>query len=512
MKEQYAILALFWFSATGAPPKGSHMKGEMLPFVPEFNGSLRIEARSDRLTSDAGVLALREIFDRLDMSSWLKLHLNDRRKQDAITYTQIELVRTAVLLLALGYRDHDDADALREEAAFRLAVSDRRGIEPLRKVNHPDGEAPARNPLEPEHLASQPTLSRLTAMLAEDGNRPALHEAIFETAARRMEAEGRDRSRLLMIDVDSLPVAVHGHQPEAEYNGHYREIIYHPLVASVAETGDILDVELRHGRAHTAEKAMDFILPLVERAEGRICREAGVRVDAGFPEERTLGPLEERGTFYVARVRNNAVLDRMAEPLLRRPPGRRPKEPRTWFHECKYQAGSWSSSRRVVLVVLERPGDLFLNHFFLITNWTPEQISPSSLLDLYRERGTAEGHQGELMSVLAPALSSTPRPKSIYAGKVPEREYPSVDAFAVNEVRFLLNAIAYNIMNAGRVLIARATGEGWGLGRFRERMLKVAARVIVHGQRATFAIGREVAPLWTMLWSAIGGLRWVETG
>ncbi len=72
-----------------------------------------------------------------------------------------------------------------------------------------------------------------------------------------------------------------------------------------------------------------------------------------------------------------------------------------------------------MLVVQERPGDLFLHHCWLLTNWTPEQMSGEALLDLYRDRNTAEGHFGELMRVLAPALASSPRPKTHYRGRPP---------------------------------------------------------------------------------------------
>ena len=73
-------------------------------------------------------------------------------------------------------------------------------------------------------------------------------------------------------------------------------------------------------------------------------------MDAGFPEERLLAGLEARGTPYVARLRNNRALDRLAGPHLKRPPGRPPAEPRLWLHEMEYQAGAgscwWSRSAR----------------------------------------------------------------------------------------------------------------------------------------------------------------------
>lgn len=484
--------------------------GESLQQVrAEFNGSIRIETRPERLTSDAGALALREVLERLGMLDWLDAQMLDERKPNRITYPLTELVTTAILLLAQGYRDHDDADALRLDAAFRLAVSARKGTSPLEVPERPEGTPTSRNAAQPEHLASQPTLSRLTAMLDRTGGREALREGLAVLAGRRIRAERGHRYEQLTIDVDSLPIPVHGHQVGAAYNGYYHDTIFHPLVATVAETGDLLDVNLRSGHVHTAQGAMEFIEPLLDRVEREICRVAAVRFDAGFPEEKTLGGLERRGkhgTPYVARVKGNAILHRMAEPFLHRPVGRRPKEPRTWLHEMTYQAKDWSRSRRVVLVVLEREDDLFLHHFWLITNWTQDQMDGQALLDMYRKRGTAEGHMGELMSVLAPALSSTERPKTTYAGHEPRTLAKEVDSLAVNEVRLLLNAWAYETMHVGRTLVEKATGEGWGLQRFRERILKVAARVLLGKRRVTIVIASAAADIWNTLWHQLGRL------
>ena len=101
----------------------------------------------------------------------------------------------------------------------------------------------------------------------------------------------------------------------------------------------------------------------------------------------------------MARIKNNPVLDRRAAPYLKLPPGRRPQQPRVWFYEMSYQAQLWSRARRVILVVLERSGELIPDHFWLLTSWTRPQRSAEVLLELYRQRGTAEGHQGELKSV-----------------------------------------------------------------------------------------------------------------
>lgn len=472
--------------------------GEIFPeFSLKFNGSLRLEARAERLTAEAGALLLREVDERLGLSQWLGERLLDTRDPSRITHPLKELVRTQLLLLGQGWRDQDDADMLRGDAALRLAVSDRKSTGPLKPI---EGA--------PQGLASQPTLSRLGALLAYGTNRAQLREALVWFVGRRLRARtpsGRPLKQVT-VDVDGLPVEVHGHQPGSAYNGHYQTRIYHPLVASIAETGDLLDAQLREGNVHSAKGALEFVEELLDRVEKYIAKVAAVRFDAAFPEEKLLKRLEQRGTHYVARCRNTAVLKREAAVARFVHSGVPKGEPGTFFREWEYQAQGWSRPRRVVLVVLQREGELFPDFFWLVTSWTKEQMPAEQLLEHYRQRGTAEGHFGELMDVLAPALSSVPRPKSRYRGQLPAQHSPSVDAFAHNEVRLILNALAYNLVHAARVLLEESTQEGWGLRRFRERVLKVAARVLVHARRVLLVLAWEAAGLWQKLWKKLGAL------
>ena len=232
-----------------------------------------------------------------------------------------------------------------------------------------------------------------------------------------------------------------------------------------------------------------------------------MRIDAGFPSEPLLSGLEKRDVPYVCRIRRNAVLERMAEPLAVRPPGRPPNEPRTWTHELTYKAGSWSRERRVTLVVQEQPGELFLHTFFLLTSFTAEQVPADDLLELYRRRGKAEKHFDELVNVVNPALSCTNRPKSVYKGKEPKHRAEPCDPFAVNEARLLLAGLAYNLLHAGRALLEAITGTGWSLKRFLQQVLKVPARVLLHARQVTIAINELAARHWYRLLARIEQLR-----
>lgn len=74
-----------------------------------------------------------------------------------------------------------------------------------------------------------------------------------------------------------------------------------------------------------------------------------------------------------------------------------------------------------------------------------------------------------------------------------------------------MNALAYNVAHAARVLMEVATQEGWSLQRLRERVLRVAGRLLVHGRRATLVLGQASAKLWTQLLSQLRRLRYAET-
>ena len=468
------------------------IQGTLFPL--EFNRSVHVEARAERLTADAGAVLLREFMDRSGLTALLDEHLVDGRDAARTVHPFVELLRTELLRQAQGYADRRDVELLRDDPAFRLAVSSRRGQRPFRAGA--DGE--------PDGLCSQPTLSRLAAALGSLENRRGLATVLPAWAERRLRDRVQRRGEALplgeiTLDLDSLPIEVYGHPPGSAWNGHYRQRCYHPLVVRWAEEGDFLGGRLRTGRAHMADGGLRFVVPHVRWAKG-LARTVWLRIDAGFPEPELLGDLEDEGIFYVARLRSNAALERLAAPYLKRPPGRPPRKGRVWTHELRYAAGSWKRERRVVLVVLERPdaqGHLFLDHFFLVTNAPAEEVDGEALLERYRGRGDAERDFGEWKNALDVHLSSTPRPKSHYRERPVESMARPLAGFRTNEANLLLSLLAANLLSAAQAMVRRASEERWSRERFRTLVLKCAGRATLSGGYVTLAVDRARAPLWT---------------
>lgn len=456
-----------------------------------FNRSVDIEVRPERLSSDGGALLLREVGDRLGLFGWLASNLDDPRDPDLVTHSFTELLRTSLLLSAQGWGDQDDADTLRDDPVFRLAVSSRKGQSPLREQ---EGE--------PCGLPSQPTLSRFVTSLATAGNRAGLARALVMLAGRRIAALGGPPAEGVVIDFDSMALETHGQQPLSEYHGHYHMRCYHPLIASLGDLGDIVGAKLRHGKAHTAEGADDYIIDTVEQVERWVGGVFCVRMDAGFPSEHLLATLEDRDEpiHYVARFRRNKVLDRLAGPLMLLPWLEHPDEETTiWYGELTYQARSWSRPRRIVVVKVQEQGELFANSFYLVTDMPADEVPAAELLALYRRRGRAENFMGEWKSGLHPLLSSNNRTKRHYRGEQPAERAQPVDAFANNEVILLLSMLAYQLTHALRALQEDATGRTHSIVQFRERVMKVAARVLLSARRITVVVPAAACRYWQPL-------------
>jgi hypothetical protein len=479
---------------------------------PTFNGAIRVEARQERLTSDVGVVLAREVMDRIGMIEWLSDRLFDARCPWLITHPLVELLRSELLLLMQGWTDADDADFLRDDPAFRLAVSGRKQDAPLRT---PESTGV------PSGLPSQPTLSRFLAGMAHDQNEPVLQEANLFLAQQRLHwIDRRERLEHLTLDVDSLPVKVHGHQEGSAYNGYYHEVCYHPLVFGSADIRALFGARLRQGQVHTSVDAPEELTRYIDWVETYLADKVTIRGDAGFPGDDLLVPLEERGSPYVFRfkgykplaVRAQDRLNHYLKDLRERPDEVREKEFRCY--EMRYQAEEWDRSRRVVMVIVPpAKDDLLPRTFFLVTNFRADTMHGELLVDLYRERGNYEDLLGQFMSTLTPQLSSTTRSKSHYRGQEPRQRTDSRDAFATNQAILSLNVLAFNVMGAVAKLhecAHRRPGRPRKYGRssmritvdtVRQYYLRVPARVTLHARSVWFSINEKAAELWQRFWN-----------
>jgi hypothetical protein len=405
------------------------------PFQLSFNPSLKVDFQGSRVTSDGGLLLVRELDERLGLSELISEHLTDGRRGKNTQLPLPDLLRQSIYSRLAGYEDVNDAERLAQDPTFRLMGSERiweRGAALTSRLQS----------FETELLTQEENLSGLAAI-----NR--------ELIAR---AEAIDSPQRVVLDMDSTEIPVYGQQENSAYNGHFESTCYHPLLLFNGE-GDCLAAKLRPGNVHSAEDWEELLLPEIERQQ-KLGKEVVFRADAAFAKSEIYEALEGRSVKYAIRLPANDSLERDIAELLTRPVGRPSHKPVVWYKGFLYQAASWKTARRVVAKVEFHTGELFPRVGFIVTNLeTPSR----TVVRFYNKRGTAEqwikeGKQAVKMTRL------------------------SCHRFRSNQVRLGLSMLAYNLGNLWRRLALPQRIENWSLTSLQQRLVKTGGRLVKHAR------------------------------
>ena len=376
------------------------------PFQFAFNGFLKVAFQGSRITSDAGLILIRELDERLGLATLIAEHLSDSRQGLNTQFGLVDLLRQSVYSRLAGYEDLNDAVRVSADPTFRLIGSPKRW----------DRGAALTSTL---HWFETDLLTRgenLLGLMAV--NREMLAQAGMPTRAGR-----------IVLDMDSSESPVPGAQEGSAYNGHFASVCYHPLFL-FNEHGDCVAATLRPGNVHSADDWADLLLPEIERQHAEGTRVA-FRADAAFAKPEIYDALEQRDVDYAIRMPANKNLELEIDDILFRPPGRPGCKPLVRDKSFRYQAKSWTTPRRIVAKVEHHRGELFPRVGFIVTNMT---LPSRSVVRFYNKRGTAEqwiteGKQATHWTRL------------------------SCHRFQANEVRLQLSVLAYNLGNLWRRLV-----------------------------------------------------------
>ena len=332
------------------------------PFQLSFNASLKVDFQGSRVTSDGGLILVRELDERLGLGDLIAEHLSDQRRGKNTQLPLADLFRQSLYSRMAGYEDVNDAERLAQDPAFRLIGSEKvwdRGVALTSRLQTFE-----------------------TEMLAEEENFAGLARINRKLIGK---AEALDSAQRVVLDMDSTEIPVHGEQENSAYNGHFESTCYHPLLLFNRE-GDCLAAKLRPGNVHSADDWEELLLPEIERQQKR-GKEVVFRADAAFAKPEIYEALEERGVKYAIRIPANDSLERDIAELLTRPVGRPSHKPVVCYKGFLYQAGSWKTARRVVAKVEFHCGELFPRVGFIVTNL---ETDSRAVVRFYNKRGTAE--------------------------------------------------------------------------------------------------------------------------
>jgi len=405
------------------------------PFQLSFNPSLKIDFQGSRVTSDGGLIVVRELDERLGFGELIEQHLTDSRRGKNTQFPLADLFRQSVYSRLAGYEDVNDAERLSQDPTFRLIGSEKiweRGAALTSRLQ-----------------------SFETEMLAAEENFTGLARINRELIGR---VEAMDSPQRVVLDMDSTEIPVYGQQEESAYNGHFESTCYHPLLLFNRE-GDCLAAKLRPGNVHSAENWEEVLLPEIERQQKQ-GKEVVFRADAAFAKPEIYEALEERGVKYAIRIPANESLERDIAELLTRPVGRPSHKPVFRYKSFLYQAESWKKARRVVAKVEFHAGELFPRVGFIVTSLDADS---RAVVRFYNKRGTAEQWIREGKQAVKITRLSCHR-------------------FRSNEVRLWLSVIAYNLGNLWRQLVLPSRIEKWSLSSLQRRLVKTGGRLIKHAR------------------------------
>jgi hypothetical protein len=386
------------------------------------------------LSSDGGVLVLRDVERRLGLAERLAGCLVDRRDPVRINHELVEMLRWRMFLIAAGYEDADDCDSLRADPVFKMAVG--------------------RLPESGKALCSQPTMSRLE-------NAPSkIAIARMMVAMVDLFCASWDRPpQAITLDIDDTLDRVHGHQQLSLFNAHYDERCFLPIHIYEASSGKPVAVILRPGKTPGGAEVRAIVKHVTRRLR-RHWPATGIcwRGDSHYARPEAMEWCEANGVGYLFGLAGNDALDArirdMADDLCVRRAEAGEEKRRTWT-AFDYAAKSWSKRRRVVARLEASQRGFDARYIVTTLTGSAERLYETD----YCARGQAENfiklHKTQLASDRTSCRSPT-----------------------ANQFRLILHTAAYWLLHTLRA--AAPAASSWAVAEFttlRLRLIKLAARV-----------------------------------
>ena len=398
------------------------------PVIARFDG--------EYLSSDGGLFVLREIEQRLNVAQRLAACIRDPRDPSRVVHRLDAIIRTRMLMIAAGYEDGNDADSLRSDPMFKLAM----------------GRLP-----DDADLCSQPTISRFenlpdTRALLRMGRAMVDHYChSFRQVPRR-----------IILDVDDTFDAVHGGQQLRLFNAHHDEYGFQPIVVFDGD-GRMIAAVLRPASRPSGKQIVRWLHRLITAIRGNWPRVAiMLRADSHYCTPEVLRFCRAKGLDYTLGVAPTSTLRKhvlsLEESTAARAAAVTDGTKLRRFKDFHDGAASWDRVERIVARV--EAGPLGTDTRFIVTSLN----GPSGRTiyqEIYCARGQAENHIKAWKTHLAADRTSCSRATA-------------------NQMRLFLHVGAYWLMWSLRTLMPRRLR--WRVAQFdtlRLRLIKLAVRIEV---------------------------------
>ena len=246
----------------------------------ESNRQIKINFDGGDLSSDAGLLLIKEFISKLGIDTLLEKAFKTNDPALFRYHSDPKNLLQMIYMIIAGYFEDDASDELTNDPVFKSV-------------------------LEKDALASQPTVSRFFNRMDED----TLNQFLAIARVLRRKIYSIQMPQAVILDLDSTLLDAYGRQEGRAFNFHYQSNGYHPLVCYDGMTGDLIKIQLRDGTQYSCTGVVDFLQPVLDEylhdyPEIPIL----LRGDSVFSTPDLYKQREENGTSYVIRLKENGIL------------------------------------------------------------------------------------------------------------------------------------------------------------------------------------------------------------
>lgn len=436
--------------------------------------AVQVDFRGGVITTDAGLLLLREADRKLDLIRRIDEAILDPRDPRFVLHSQRQMLTSRIFGIAAGYEDGNDHETLRRDPAFQVAAD-----------QAPDESRP---------LASPSTLSRLENR-ADSKMMFDLHEVIVDTFLKSYDEPPEE----IVLDMDATDDPTHGEQDNRYFNGFYRSYCFLPLYVFCGD--QMLVSYLRPSRFGAAHHSCAIAKLLVEKIRSqwpdvRII----LRGDGGFSLPKLMKWCDKNDVGYVFGLPKNRVLNSQVACEMTRAHMLHTKsgDSEAIFKWFRYRTQkSWDRHRWVVGKAEYSTNGA--NPRFVVTNLPGDEDIVDATFERRRIKGRQVRKLKEAGTQCSPNLSPEDFYRSMYClrGEMENRikeqqlclfaDRTSCTDFMANQLRLLFSSFAYVLLDGIRRLALKGTKAArWRVDTIRLKLIKVAARVVVSARRVVF--------------------------
>jgi len=385
-----------------------------LSLFPIKGKNIDLSFTGDRISSDGGLLLLREIDSQLNLLSSASSCIHDMRDKRYIDHSVKELLAQRVFQIAAGYEDCNDCNDLREDMIFKMCAG--------------------RLPQSDNDLASQPTMSRLeNTVTMTDLFR--LGECLVDLF---INSYSKDPS-VIILDCDDTNNDTYGQQELALFNNYYNEYCYMPLHIYEGLSGKLITTILKPGRRNKQANVARLLKKLIsylrlQWPDTKII----VRGDSHFASQDFMDWASiQPNVGFITGLTGNVKLHELAQVTIESAQREfnQYQNPVKRYHSFMYKAGSWENYQRVIVKV--EVSTMGTNIRYIVTS-----LADFRTRDLYEKGYCARG-----------SMELRIKDHKLYL----KSDRSSCTKFTANQFRLFLHSMAYILIHTLQKQVLKGT-------------------------------------------------------